>query len=688
MKNAQAEEEGSEAWARADTMLSDDLAEVLSEFARTMLTDFAIQDILDHLVKRIVDIMPITAAGVTLITTALDPHYIAASQDSAMRWEQLQSELGEGPCLAAYNSGNAISVPDLRSEDRFPKFSPRAIRLGLTAVFTFPLRHHDSPLGALDLYRDTAGPLSAEHLRVAQTLADVASAYLINAQARSDLQDASDQSRDAALHDALTGLPNRILMLERLDHAFHRARRSNTTSAVFFIDLDRFKEVNDTYGHQVGDEVLVAVGQRLAEILRPGDSVARVSGDEFVILCEDLDEPSEVDALALRFDTALATTFQISGVAVNMTASIGVAVTGPEYRAPDELIHDADLAMYRRKRRRDATHIATDSRALHLAGHQSGLARSLAGALDRGECHVEYQPIVDGRGGRITGAEALLRWTHPARGPVSPTILIPFAERSGQIVELGQWVLERACIDHQRWQSPMAPAIGMWVNVSAHQIMAPGFVAGVATVLESTSTDPGVLTLEVTESVLVNDEQRALIVLEKLKDVGVRLALDDFGTGYSSLGYLNTLPIDTLKIDHTFVATLTDDPDSQRIVAAIIALAHSLNMTVVAEGVETPGQHCELTKLGSDYCQGFYFGRPMRAAEFDGHIAQRHPGTPPTTKRPTLEFAAQMCQASELRSSNRDATEQVPLPPNPMTTAKVRRLRQDRFPGVRPTTLQ
>ena len=233
-----------------DVTLSEDLAEVLSEFARTMLTDFAIQDILDHLVKRIVHIMPITAAGVTLIAPGLDPRYIAASHESAMRYEKLQTELGEGPCLFAYNTGAAIAVPDLRLEKRFPLFSPRAVTLGLIAVFTFPLRHDDMPLGALDLYRETAGPLSAEHMRAAQTLADVAAAYLLNAQARSDLQDDSDQSREAALHDALTGLPNRVLMIERLEHAFHRERRSHTTSAVFFIDLDRFKEINDTYGHQ------------------------------------------------------------------------------------------------------------------------------------------------------------------------------------------------------------------------------------------------------------------------------------------------------------------------------------------------------------------------------------------------------------------------------------------------------
>ena len=639
-------------------MLSEDLAEVMSEFARTMLTDFAIQEILDHLVKRIVDIMPITAAGVTLIAPGMNPRYIAASHDSAMRYEKLQTELGEGPCLAACASGEGISVPDLRLEDRFPEFSPRALSSGLTAVFTFPLRHDDMPpLGALDLYRESAGPLSADHMRAAQTLADVAAGYLINAQTRSDLQDASDQSRDAALHDALTGLPNRVLMIERLEHACQRERRSDTTSAVFFIDLDRFKEVNDTYGHQVGDELLVAVAQRLTELLRPGDSVARLSGDEFVILCEDLDESSPLEALALRFDTALAQPFRLSHVELEMTATIGVAVTGPGGRAPEELIHDADLAMYRDKRHRGANDDVLDLRTLHLAGYQAGLARSLPGAIERDEVHVAYQPIVDTTHAQLTGSEALLRWTHPARGAVSPTVLIPFAEQSGQIVELGQWVLERACTDRQRWQRQPGPPTGISVNVSAHQLMAPGFAASVADILMSTSTDPSQLTLEVTESVFLRDEQRALVVLTELKQLGVMLALDDFGTGYSSLAYLNSLPVDTIKIDQTFIATLTHDPDSQRIVAAIIALAHNLEMTVVAEGVETANQHRELTKLGSDACQGFYFGRPMPAPNLDLLIQhQQHAGTSLTTARTARDFAAEMCRASDVRSRNRSAT--------------------------------
>jgi diguanylate cyclase (GGDEF)-like protein len=617
-------------------MDSEDLSVVLSEFARTMLTDFPIQGILDHLVKRIVDVLPITAAGVTLIAPGLDPRYVAASDESALRYEKLQTELDEGPCLAAYGSGEAISVPDLRLEDRFPAFSPRALESGLTAVFTFPLRHDDLQLGALDLYRTSVGPLAPDVMRAAQTLADVAAAYLINAQARSDLQDASDQSREAALRDGLTGLPSRVLMRQLVDRAVRASRRAGTTSAVLFIDLDRFKEVNDTHGHRVGDALLVAVAERLTALLRPGDSLARMSGDEFVALCEDLSDAAEVDAIAVRVEAALTAPFPLAGIEVTTSASIGIALTGRGSQTPDELIHDADLAMYRQKRQRSAGRDVLDVRRLRRARRHAGLAHDLPGAVARGELHVEYQPIVHAVDAQLIAVEALLRWTHPARGSVSPSVFIPFAEQSGQIIELGQWVLEQAWTDRHLCQQHRAGDIGVAVNVSAHQFMAAGFAQTVATVLERTATDPGLLTLEVTESVFVRDQQRAVVVLNELKDIGVKLALDDFGTGYSSLGYLNTLPIDSVKIDWTFVAKLTDDPDSQRIVTAIIHLAHSLGMTVVSEGVETASQHHELTQLGSDSCQGFYFASPMPATTLNTVIQHHARSSDPLLPAPAV----------------------------------------------------
>jgi diguanylate cyclase (GGDEF)-like protein len=578
-----------------------------------MVTAFPIQGILDHLVVRIVDILPITAAGVTVITPSLEPRYVAASNPSALRYERLQSELGEGPCLAAYRTGDAVSVPDLAVESRFARFTPRALDAGLRAVFTFPLRHDDLQLGALDLYRDSAGPMTDESMVAAQTLADVAAAYLINAQARADLVHSSDQSREAALHDSLTGLPNRALILQLLEHAFRSSRRSHKISAVMFVDLDRFKEVNDTHGHQIGDQLLVAVAERLTTLLRPGDSVARLSGDEFVILCEDVAGTDAVDALAIRLDAELARPFRLSGIEIKASASIGIAFTGQGTNSPEELLLDADLAMYQAKRDRIDTRDVLDLRKLHLAGHQASLARGLSGAIDRGELHLEYQPIVDSSDGSITGVEALLRWTHPSRGLIAPAVFIPFAEQSGLIVDLGSWVLERACNDRQLWQSRSSAEITMSVNVSVHQFMSAGLAHAVAGVLARTSTDPSLLTLEVTESVFVRDERRALVVLDELKQIGVKLSLDDFGTGYSSLGYLNAMPIDALKIDQSFVAKLTEDPSSRKIVSAIIGLAHGLGMTVVAEGVETDQQRDELIELGADQCQGFYFAKPMLA---------------------------------------------------------------------------
>ncbi len=249
------------------------LSGVLSDFARTMLTDFPIQGILDQLVRRIVEIMPITGAGVTLISDTTNPHYVAASNESAMRFEELQTVLDEGPCIAAYRSGKAVTIADLSKEKRFPVFIIQAREAGLAAVFTFPLHHGDSQLGALDLYRDTPGGLDEEAMKVAQTLADVTSAYLVNAQGRSDLLNSAAHARATALHDGLTGLPNRILLLERIQHALSSRRRSGRLVAVLFIDLDGFKKVNDTSGHQVGDDLLVAVGSRLSAVLRPGDTL-------------------------------------------------------------------------------------------------------------------------------------------------------------------------------------------------------------------------------------------------------------------------------------------------------------------------------------------------------------------------------------------------------------------------------
>ncbi len=590
------------------------LSDVLSEFARTMVTDFPIQSILDHLVGRIVDVLPITAAGVTLISAGSEPRYVAASDDSALRFEELQSELAEGPCLAAYHTGEAVAVPDLREDHPFPTFGPRALAEGLVAVFTFPLRQGDHQLGALDLYRKTPGGLDAEAMAAAQTLADVAAAYLINAQARADMRDSSDRYRESSLHDALTGLPNRVLLGQRLDNAVLRARRSGTKVAILFADLDRFKEVNDVHGHRTGDELLVAVAGRLSGLLRPGDTLARLSGDEFVVLCEGLGEEQQVETLAERIGTALGKRFGLSGREVYVTASVGIAFAGPGSDIPERLLRDADVAMYQAKRKGGARHQVIDLREQRLEQRRVGLEQELRGASARGELRTDYQPIVTSSDGRITGVEALLRWDHPTKGLLAPTTVVSLAEESGIISEIGQWVLERVCEDRHRWQRAHdCDDLKVSVNVSAHQLMAPGFAGTVEAVLLDNHTDPGQVTLEVTESVFVEDAERALVVLGDLKQLGVTLALDDFGTGYSSLSYLKRFPVDIVKIDQGFIADLSRDATSSVIVSSVVELSHVLGMTVVAEGVETAEQHREVEALGCESCQGFYFARPMRA---------------------------------------------------------------------------
>jgi len=337
------------------------LSEVLSEFARTMLTDFPIQAILDRLVERIPDVLPVSGAGVTLISPGSGPRYVAASDRLALRFEQLQSDLGEGPCVAAAQGSVAVAVPDLRVDDRFPQFSPRGLAAGLGAVFTFPLRHGGDCLGALDLYRGTAGPLDADAMTAAQTLADVAAAYLLNAQARADLRDASERARENALHDALTGLPTRALLVQRIADAISRDGAEKMV-AILYADIDLFKLVNDTYGHHAGDELLVAVAQRLNGVLRPGDTLARLAGDEFVILCENLDKESQAEVVATFVCAALSEPFVLSDAEVQVTASVGIAFAGRGADVPDQVLRDADAAMYQAKRKGGARHQFIDRR--------------------------------------------------------------------------------------------------------------------------------------------------------------------------------------------------------------------------------------------------------------------------------------------------------------------------------------
>ena len=596
------------------------LTKVLVEFAETLGTDFSVQRILEHLVKRIADILPVTGAGVMLMGEGQELHFVAASNSTVLEIETLQNELIEGPCLDAYRTGEPVSVPDLRVDEQFPQFSARALVQGLAAVFTFPLRLGDHRLGALDLYRDVAGELIAEDLDTAQILANVAAGYLVNAQARQDAIDTQRRLRQLSLHDSLTGLPNRTLLVELLDRAVERARRSHHVAAVLFIDLDAFKSINDLYGHHVGDELLIAVAGRLANLLRPGDALCRIGGDEFVALCEDMASAADAEVIAERVTSALAEPFPLPSLTVTVSGSVGIAFSGPGQDIP-AILRNADFAMYQAKSDGGGRYQVSDPNARLAADRRNRLDVDLRQSQARGELYLAYQPIISLGTGRLAGVEALLRWNHPVRGLVMPTVVIPSAERTGMIIQLGEWVLRQACRDLVQWKLDGLEIPKLAVNVSARQVMGPAFAQTVAAVLNDTGADPTALCLEVTESLFLGDTERAVNVMNEIKDLGVQLSLDDFGTGYSSLSYLQSFPVDIVKIDRSFTARIAKSKSTRSIVHAVIDLSHVLDMTVVAEGVETPDDLEWITEMGADYGQGFHFSRPIPRNDFSEYAA-------------------------------------------------------------------
>ena len=597
------------------------LTQVLVEFARIMGTDFSVQEILDHLVARIVDILPVTGAGVMLMGADQELHFLAATNDTLLAIESLQNELIEGPCLDAYESGHPVSIPDLRLDESFPRFSPRALESGLAAVFTFPLSLDNHRLGALDLYRDKSGALSDRDLQIAQVLADVAAGYLINAQSRREAAASAAELRRQSLHDPLTGLANRTLLVELMDKAVARASRSHHFAAVLFIDLDGFKGVNDHYGHHVGDQLLCAVAERLVEMVRPGDTVSRIGGDEFVALCEDITQSGDAELIAQRITRALATPFRLGPITVNITGSVGVAFSGPGQDIPAILLRNADFAMYQAKNRGGSQHHISDPAARLAADSRSDLERDLREAERLNQFQLAYQPIVEVGTGRLVGVEALLRWDHPGRGRIMPNVIIPSAERTGLIVSIGDWVLQQACRDLAQWTRDASGIDSVSVNVSANQMMGTSFAKTVAHALQETGVDPSAVCLEVTESLFLGDSARARSVMKELKDLGVRLSLDDFGTGYSSLSYLRHFPVDSVKIDRSFIGNLNQDGPTKAIVRSVIGLSHELDLTVVAEGVETLVELREVSALRADFVQGYRFGRPLPKAKLTELVA-------------------------------------------------------------------
>lgn len=431
-------------------------------------------------------------------------------------------------------------------------------------------------------------------------------------------QKTQGQLSHQALHDALTGLPNRILFMEHLTKAIQRHRRNpDYLFAVLFIDLDRFKIINDSWGHAVGDQLLIAISGLLQECSRDLDTVARLSGDEFTILVEDLQDHQDAIAIAERLLDQLSLPIHLPEQKVFSGASIGIVLGSSNYDDGLELLRDADIAMYRAKALGKGRYAVFDQEMYDQTIHLSQLETNLRVALEHQDFVLYYQPIVSLETSKLVGFEALVRWQHPQQGLIAPGEFIAIAEDTGLIIPIGEWVLHRACQQLYTWQSelPEAETLHISVNLSSKQIKQLDFVDKLSQILADTGLQGSSLKLELTETMLMDQGEKTIELLTQIKQQQVQLSIDDFGTGYSSLSYLHRFPVDTLKIDRSFVNQITTEGNNCEIVKTIVTLAHSLGMKAIAEGVETAHQVTHLTNLGCEAAQGYYFAKPLNQME-------------------------------------------------------------------------
>ena len=498
----------------------------------------------------------------------------------------------------------------------YPRFEGAVkalVDFGLQAAMAAPVRENGQVVGSLTVGSRQAGRVFtqpeqetlvafAEHVSLALTDSKLAAAV-----------------QHQALHDALTDLPNRTLFRDRLGHALARARReAGSITGLLFIDLDRFKNVNDSLGHEAGDELLIQVGRRLRGSIREADTPARLGGDEFAVLVEGVTTLSDLMMVAGRIRNSLREPVTLAGREIFINPSIGVAASQNGSEEASELLRNADTAMYRAKQQGSATCVAFEPTMRAGGSRRLDLEAELIRAVERREFEVHYQPIIRLETEVIEGAEALVRWRHPTRGLIAPAEFIVAAEETGQIVPLGRLVLSEAIHQAAAWQSsPRGVPFTMSVNVSVHQLQAPGLLDELTGLCQEAGFDPAHLVLEITESVLMQDLPGAVTQLRNLKQLGIRLAIDDFGTGYSSLGYLRRFPIDVLKIDRAFVEGVAEGAEPSAVARAIIGLSDALHLATVAEGIETAGQLGALRALGCQHGQGYYFSRPVPAVDFE-----------------------------------------------------------------------
>ena len=457
---------------------------------------------------------------------------------------------------------------------------------------------------------------------------------------------AEEELTRRATHDPLTGLPNRELIRERLTNALQRSRRSGLSVVLLFVDLDGFKLINDTHGHEAGDGLLKTVANRLIEQVRPGDTVARLAGDEFVVLCEQVEQPSSLSVLAERINDSLRQPIVLASQPLFVSASVGIAIGNGSTHSADDMLRQADTAMYAAKERgRDGWAFFNDS-LQEQARQRLAITNGLRLAIEREELTLRFQPIVAAETGRIVGAEALLRW-RPPQGEISPALFIPIAESTGAIVPIGAWVFRAACRSEAGWRARWgteAPYVS--VNLSTRQLGEVGLVEEFSAILAETGADPGRVLLEITETALMADVEANLRVLRRLAEIGLRVAVDDFGTGYSSLAQLTRLPVSVLKIDRAFIDGLDKSTEARTVIRAVIGLGRSLGLKLVAEGVETATQRVELCASGCDFIQGYFFHRPLEESRFMETVEALQRSDPPATPLAlhALIYVSRACQ--------------------------------------------
>ena len=533
--------------------------------------------------------------------------------------------------LAALRGRLASDVTHLGAEDD----QPGGVKV-LESYVPVTLRGQRTPAGVFELYQDYA-PIASSARQTFVPIAGVIALVLlllylsffpILRRVTARIRRQMEQIEHQAFHDALTGLPNRALFHDRVGQALRAARRDNESVAVMVMDLDRFKEVNDTLGHKRGDQLLVEVGRKLARPLRAGDTVARLGGDEFGILAPAANDPASALALAGRVRAALEQPHRIAGVEVDVDASIGIALFPRDGEDVDTLVRRADIAMYVSKETHAPALYAPEHD--HYSAQRLALIAQLRRAITQREITVYYQPQADLRSGRVRSVEALVRWEHPEHGLLSPDRFVPLAEHTGLIRALTSHVLDIALAQCRSWRE-RGLDLGVAVNITGRDLLDLRLPDEVAGLLSRWDVEPGRLELEITENTVLTDPIRARQVLVRLSELGVRLAIDDFGSGNSSLGYLKRLPVNVLKIDKSFVLNMLESDDDAVIVRSTIDLGHNLGLEVVAEGVETDGIRERLERLGCDVAQGFYLSRPVPAATIEQLLAGDAPAKRPAT---------------------------------------------------------